>query len=223
MTAPVPLGAPARPRTLQAGVFMGGWLALLWALEVADQLAFNALDAFGISPRDPGELPQVFTAPFLHFGFGHLASNSLPFFVLGLLVLLTGVRAFAVSTLAAVLGSGLFAWALSAPATVTAGASGLVFGWLAYLLARGLFSRSWRAVLLALVVFAVYGGVLWGVLPGQPGISWQGHLGGLAGGLVVAALLVRRTPAGRDRPWAPLAAVAVVLVALGVARAWLLQ
>jgi len=69
---------------------------------------------------------------------------------------------------------------------VTAGASGLIFGWLVYLLARGIFSKDARQILLSLVIFALWGGVLWGLLPGVPGVSWQAHLGGALGGLAAA-------------------------------------
>jgi membrane associated rhomboid family serine protease len=184
-----------------AGLVMGALLVLLWVLEGVDQLTLNALDGLGVSPREVDELPQVFTAPFLHFGFEHLASNSLPFLVLGLLVLLSGLRNFVVATLASIVVSGLVVWLVSAPGTVTAGASGLVFGWLAYLLVRGFFTRDWKQILIAVVVFVVYGGILWGVLPGQPGVSWEGHLGGAAGG-VLAAWWLHRTPA-RTTPRVP--------------------
>ncbi len=178
---------------------MGGWLVLMWVLEVFDQMTFNSLDQFGVSPRDVSELPQIFTAPFLHFGYGHLISNSVPFFVLGLLVLLSGVRPFVAATLFSVVASGLAAWLLSAPMTVTAGASGLVFGWLAYLLVRAFFTRTWLHAVVAVVVFLFYGAILVGVLPGAPGISWQGHLGGAVGGLVAAWVLHSRRPAGNRR------------------------
>lgn len=187
------------PTPAAASLFMGGWLVLMWVLEVFDQMTFNSLDQFGVSPRDVSELPQIFTAPFLHFGYGHLISNSVPFFVLGLLVLLSGVRPFVAATLFSVVASGLAAWLLSAPMTVTAGASGLVFGWLAYLLVRAFFTRAWVHAVVAVVVFLFYGAILIGVLPGEPGISWQGHLGGAVGGLVAAWVLHSRRPAGNRR------------------------
>lgn len=190
---------------------MGGWLVLMWVLEVFDQMTFNSLDQFGVSPRDVSELPQIFTAPFLHFGYGHLISNSVPFFVLGLLVLLSGVRPFVAATLFSVVASGLAAWLLSAPMTVTAGASGLVFGWLAYLLVRAFFTRTWLHAVVAVVVFLFYGAILVGVLPGAPGISWQGHLGGFLGGIAVTLLLVALR---RARPWQWMAVSAVGALAL---------
>ena len=184
--------APARPTLGSSVVFVGGWLVLLWVLEALDVVLLGALDGFGVSPRVIAELPQVLTAPFLHFGFEHLMANSLPFLVLGVLTRMTGRRTFWIATLASILVSGLFAWLLSAPNTVTAGASGLIFGWLTFLLVRGLFNRNWKQILISAAVFGFFGGMLWGVFPTLPGVSWQGHLGGAVGGVLAAWWLQRR-------------------------------
>lgn len=181
---------PVRP--LHAVTVMAALLAGLWVLEGLDQLSGNALDAYGIHARDVDGLPEIFTAPLLHAGWEHLASNSVPFFALGLLVLLGGVARWAVSSLVSIVSSGLTAWLLTPAGTIVLGASGLIFGWLTYLLARGLWSRRPGQVALAVVILLVYGGLLWGVLPGNAGISWQAHLGGAVGGVVAAWLLHRR-------------------------------
>ncbi|MFP5415679.1 MAG: rhomboid family intramembrane serine protease [Actinomycetes bacterium] len=188
---PFPM-APAPTTLMGSSFFVGGWLVLLWFIEVVDLLLGGTLDAFGISPRDVTELPQVFSAPLLHFGFGHLMANSLPFLVLGVLTRLAGRREFWVATGASVVVSGLFAWLLSAQFTVTAGASGLVFGWLAFLLVRGIFAGNWVQILVSAAVFGFFGGMLWGIFPTMPGISWQGHLGGAVGGVLAAWWLSRR-------------------------------
>lgn len=186
---------PVRP--LQAVVVMAVLLAGLWVVEGVDQLSGNALDAYGIHAGEVDGLPEIFTAPLLHAGWQHLASNSLPFFAFGLLVLLGGVVRWVVSSLVSVVVSGLTAWLLTPPGTVVLGASGLIFGWLTYLLVRGLWSRRPGQVALAAVILVAYGGVLWGVLPGTPGISWQAHLGGAVGGVLAAWLLHRREAARR--------------------------
>lgn len=183
---------PARPSLAGSTFFVGSWLVLLWLIELADTVLGGALEAFGVSPRDVTELPQVLTAPFLHFGFEHLLANSLPFLILGVLTRMAGRRAFWVATGTSVVVSGLAAWLLSAPYTVTAGASGLVFGWLAFLLVRGIFAGNWVQILVSAAVFGFFGGMLWGVFPGLPGVSWQAHLGGAAGGVLAAWLLTRR-------------------------------
>jgi len=182
----------ARPRRVgvgRAAFVMGLLLLALWGLEVVDQSNGNSLDAYGIRPRTDEGLVSIFWAPWLHGGWAHLVSNSVPFFVLGLLVLLEGWRAWSWATLVTVVVSGGLVWLVSPPASLTLGASGVVFGWLAYLLARGLWSRSPAQIAIGAVVLFVYGGVLWGVLPGAAGVSWQGHLGGAAGGLLAARLL----------------------------------
>jgi membrane associated rhomboid family serine protease len=187
---------PVRP--LHAVVVMGVLLAGLWVLEGLDQLSGNALDTYGIHARDVDGLPEIFTAPLLHAGWQHLAGNSVPFFAFGVLVLLGGVARWAVSSLLSIVSSGLTAWLLTPAGTIVLGASGLIFGWLTYLLVRGIWSRRPGQVVLAVVILMVYGGLLWGVLPGAPGISWQAHLGGAVGG-VLAAWLLHRRDVGRSR------------------------
>ena len=195
MTQPYTSAAPVRrtrPSPAAAIVLMTVLLAGLWLLEGVDQLSGERLDLYGIRAREIDGLPEIFTAPLLHAGFPHLVSNSVPFVVLGFLVLLSGVARWVVSTLTSVVSSGVFAWLLTPAGTIVLGASGLIFGWLTYLIARGLWSRRPGQVALGLVVLVVYGGLIWGVLPGAAGISWQAHLGGAVGGLLAARYLHRR-------------------------------
>lgn len=173
-------------RSLQlAGVPVG----VMWVLELIDTLTFHSLDRLGLQSWDLDGLWGMFTAPWLHLGWQHLMNNSLPLLVLGFLVAMSGIRRWLLTTLVVVLTSGLAAWLLSPPGTMTMGASGVVFGWLTYLLARAWWSRDWRQVLIGVVVFVVYGSVLWGVLPADQAVSWQGHLGGAAGGILAARML----------------------------------
>jgi membrane associated rhomboid family serine protease len=172
-------------------------LAALWVLEFFDQLSGNRLDLYGIETQDVNALPQIFTAPFLHGGWEHLLSNSLPFFVLGFLVLLGGVARWLISSLISIVSSGLAAWLLTPVDTIVLGASGLIFGWLTYLLVRGIWSRQTSQVVIGILVLLVYGGLIWGVLPGVPGVSWQAHLGGAVGGVLAAWWLHRRSASSR--------------------------
>jgi membrane associated rhomboid family serine protease len=167
-------------------------LAGMWILELLDQLSGHQLDQLGIHAREVDGMPEILTAPFLHAGWDHLMSNSLPFLVLGFLVLLSGVARWVVSSLIIIVISGMTAWLLTPIHTVILGASGLIFGWLTYLLARGLWSRRPAQVVIAVLVLLVYGGLIWGVFPGTAGISWQAHLGGAVGGVLAAWLLHRR-------------------------------
>ncbi|MFI6939127.1 rhomboid family intramembrane serine protease [Streptomyces sp. NPDC050418] len=171
---------------------MAAWLGLLWLLEAVDVASGHALDTYGIAPREPGELRDVIPAAFLHYGWDHLIANSMPLLVLGFLAALSGLRRFFSVVALITVASGLGVW-LTAPAhSVTAGASGVVFGLFGYLLIRGFVDRRAVDVVIGLLVGVVYGSILWGVLPTTEGISWQGHLFGLLGG-VLAAFVFRRT------------------------------
>jgi membrane associated rhomboid family serine protease len=167
-------------------------LAGMWVLEFFDQLSGNELDQLGIHAQEIDGVPEILTAPFLHAGWDHLISNSLPFLVLGFLVLLSGLARWLVSSLIIIVISGLTAWSLTPPHTIILGASGLIFGWLTYLMARGIWSRRPAQVVVAVLVLLVYGGLIWGVFPSSAGVSWQAHLGGAVGGVVAAWLLHRR-------------------------------
>jgi membrane associated rhomboid family serine protease len=181
---------PARPGW--AALIMLLMLAGMWMLELLDQLSGNQLDQLGIHARELDGMPEILTAPFLHAGWDHLISNSLPFVVLGFLVLLSGLARWLVASLIIIVVSGLTAWFLTPANTIILGASGLIFGWLTYLLARGLWSRRPAQVVIAVLVLLVYGGLIWGVFPSGAGISWQAHLGGAVAGVLAAWLLHRR-------------------------------
>src|SRR5215207_10511565 len=180
------------PRPGWALLVMLFLLAGLWFLEILDQLSGNQLDQYGIHAQEIDGVPEILTAPFLHAGWDHLISNSLPFLVLGFLVLLSGLARWLVSSLIIIVISGMTAWLLTPANTIILGASGLIFGWLTYLLARGLWSRRPAQVVIAVLVLLVYGGLIWGVFPSGAGISWQAHLGGAVAGVLAAWLLHRR-------------------------------
>jgi membrane associated rhomboid family serine protease len=181
---------PARPGW--AALIMLVLLAGMWILELLDQLSGNQLDQLGIHAREIDGMPEILTAPFLHAGWDHLMSNSLPFVVLGFLVLLSGLARWLASSLIIIIISGMTAWLLTPIHTIILGASGLIFGWLTYLLARGVWSRRPAQVVIAVLVLLVYGGLIWGLFPGNAGVSWQAHLGGAVGGVLAAWLLHRR-------------------------------
>lgn len=189
-------------RLAQALLVVGGLLALMWALEGLDTVTANALDNFGIEPRQLTDLPNILWAPLLHFGWPHLISNSIPFLVLGVITYLSGPVKWLVTTVISAIFSGLAAWLLSPIGTITAGVSGVIFGYLTYLLVRGIFSRKIGQILISLVVFLLYGSVLLGVLPGTPGVSWLAHLGGAVGGVIAAWLLHNRSRDARPQQMA---------------------
>jgi membrane associated rhomboid family serine protease len=173
-------------------LLLGLPLALMWAIEAVNALAGHALDAWGIVPRTETGLIGIVCAPFLHGSIAHLASNSLPFLILGWFVMLWRVNDFLWTSAIVALVAGFGTWLIAPSNTVHVGASGVIFGYLGFLMSRGYFERSLFSILLSLVIGALYGGFLFGVLPGQAGISWQGHLFGFLGGVLAARVLAKR-------------------------------
>jgi membrane associated rhomboid family serine protease len=164
-------------------------VGLMWVSETVDTALHGELDQYGIIARDPEGLFGIITAPFLHLGFSHLISNTLPLLTLGALIAISGaMRLFSVTAIVTTIG-GLGTWLVSPPNTITIGASGLVFGYAAYLIARGIFNRRIGQVLLGVVVVLVWGSALLGGLLPQDGISWQGHLFGAIAGVLAAWVL----------------------------------
>jgi membrane associated rhomboid family serine protease len=178
---------------------MVGVLALIWALQVANVAdAYHLTLSYGIRPRDLSSLPNILTAPFLHFSWKHIEGNSGPLFIFGFLAAYRGIAKFAGVTAIVVLTSGLAAWFFEAPQSVGAGASGVVFGYFGYIIVRGLFDRHAIDVLIG-AVMALCFAYQFAVLLPQQGIGWQAHVGGLAGGILSGWLLRDRRTAKRDR------------------------
>jgi membrane associated rhomboid family serine protease len=172
-----------------------GMGALMWVLEVIDQLANNRLDQYGIEPRDGDGLIGVFAAPFLHGGFDHLASNTVPFLLMGFVIAAQGaIRVLAVTAIVGLV-SGLGTWLIAPENTIHIGASGIVFGYASYLLSRGFFNRSALELAVGAIVAVIYGSALLGGLVPEDGVSWQGHFFGAVGGVIAARGLSTRSSA----------------------------
>jgi membrane associated rhomboid family serine protease len=165
-------------------------VVLAWVLELGDFLVPGRwMDMHGIQPRTLSGLWGILFAPVLHGSFAHLMANTIPFLVLGFLVMLRGLGTFVGVSLMVIVLGGLMVWLLAPGNSIHIGASGLIFGYIGYLLARGYFERNFSSLGIAALVALLYGGALWGVLPGQIGISWQGHLFGFLSGVATAGLL----------------------------------
>lgn len=184
-------------------IILATFVAIFWLLEILDQFVFRgSLDDFGIIPHQVIGLRGILFAPFLHIGlrgilfapflhgdFPHLIANTVPFLILGWLVMLQETSDFFIVTGLTMLVGGLGVWLFAAPGSIHIGASILIFGYLGFLLLRGYFQRNIPSILLSILVFLLYGGTIWGVLPSRPGISWQGHLFGFLGGVLAAKLI----------------------------------
>lgn len=167
-------------------VTLGTMLGAFWLTFAVNFLLGGALTGFGIVPRTTDGLLGILFAPFLHGTLNHLIANTVPFAALGWMVMWRDARHFLPVTAFAMLGAGLMAWTLGAPGSVHIGASGVVFGYLGFLLLAGVYTRSVSSLVLSLVTAVLWGGLVLGIAPSQPGISWQAHLGGFLGGIVAA-------------------------------------
>ena len=204
MEEPDPRAARAESPVVQGFIVVAALAAVMWVVEIADQIAGGRLDRHGIEPRELDGLDGIVFAPFLHGGFDHLIGNTIPFLLLGFAIALGGAMRVAVVTVIVALVGGLGTWLVAPANTVHIGASGIVFGYAAYLVARGAYSRSLLQIGLGLVVLVVWGTTLLRGLVPEDGISWQGHLFGAVGGVIAARLLHRRAVAqGREEPAAP--------------------
>jgi membrane associated rhomboid family serine protease len=178
---------------------VGSFVVLLYLIELVNIALFHSLNrTFGLRPRSADGILDILTFPLLHANLTHLMSNTLPLIIFGFLVFLSGLRVFVTALAASWLASGIVVWLIGGT-SVTVGASGLVFGLFSFLLVRGFVNRSWWQIVLSVLLFMAYGGILFGILPTVASfVSWQAHLGGATGGVVAALLLSTR----RGRPLA---------------------
>jgi membrane associated rhomboid family serine protease len=175
-------------------IVMVGFCALIWLLQIVNWADSYRLDpSFGIWPHNVGRIEDIFTAPFLHFNWQHIEGNTVPLFVLGFLSAYRGIRKFLMVTLIVLVTSGLTVWLFQSTGDLTVGASGIIFGYFGYVLVRGVFDRNLIDVGIGIAAGLAYWTILAVAIPGTPGISWLGHLGGLVGG-VLAGWVLRARP-----------------------------
>lgn len=174
-----------------------GLVILLWALEIVNIATKGSLRHWGIIPRSQTQLWGIATAPFIHLNIPHLLSNTLPFLVLGSLVAVQGSGAFLGTSLLIILLGGAGVWLVGQPGTIHIGASGLIFGYFGFLLARALYVKSIGSILVALIVVALYGGMIFGVFPSHVHVSWEAHLFGLIAGFIAGRFQARPAAAKR--------------------------
>lgn len=197
-------GTPARRlgQGLHSGLLHAGlFVVTIWAVFSVNRFFFGLeLNSYGIHPLDPSGLWGIIASPFLHANFEHVLSNSLPGMVFAFFVGFSGKRVFWEVTVIVVFIAGIGTWLFGGVGTNHIGASGLVYGWLGYLLVRGLFNRSLSQILVGVLLGFLYSGLVWGILPGTPGVSWQGHLFGALGGVAAGMFITSDDPPKlRDR------------------------
>jgi membrane associated rhomboid family serine protease len=163
------------------------FIAIFWIIEIVNQIFFgDRFDYFGIIPRNIIGLRGIILAPFLHADFAHLIANTIPFAILAWFVMLQDTEDFFMVTFYSMIVSGVGVWLFAQPNSITVGASGVIFGYLGFLMLRGYFQKKPASIALSLTVIFLYGGMIWGVLPSNPHISWLAHLFGFIGGILAA-------------------------------------
>jgi membrane associated rhomboid family serine protease len=171
-------------------------VATFWIVFILNEVIFGGrLNALGILPHRFIGLRGILFAPFLHGNFYHIAANTVPFVILGWMVMLRNTKDFYFVSFMSALVGGLGTWLIGRPNSVHIGASGVIFGYFGYLLFRGYFERSFVAIAISIAIAIGYGGMIWGVLPTRSYISWEGHLFGFIGGILAAKLLAPRKTA----------------------------
>jgi membrane associated rhomboid family serine protease len=187
-----------RAAFLEGAAVIAILLGVMWVVEIVNAIDGQKLDFDGIYPRSLSGLPGILSAPFIHAGFGHLIGNTIPFIVLGLMIAAAGARRVIEVTVIVALVAGLGTWLTAGSGTSTIGASGIVFGYAGYLIARGFFTRRMLEIAAGALVAVLFGvSLAWDLVP-KSGVSWEDHLFGGIGGVLAARLLTT----GLTRPGA---------------------
>ena len=161
-------------------------IGILWTVFIIDAAFGLRLARFGLRPGSVPGLLGIVTAPLLHGNVPHLLSNTIPLLV-SLTATLYLYPASAVRVVPLVwLGSGAIAWFIGQVPSLHVGASGLIYGLLAYVFVGGVLRRDLRSVSVSLMVGFLYGSMVWGVLPVRAGMSWEMHLSGAVTGVILA-------------------------------------
>ena len=164
------------------------FIGLLWLIEFINSGTGHQLSAYGIRPRSEEGLIGILFWPFLHANFTHLMANTIPLLILTWFVLLRGFRQYLWITIGITLIAGLAVWLFARPA-IHVGASGLIFGYFGFLVAAAWYEKSIKSFVFASLTVFLYGGIVWGILPQAPHVSWEGHLFGLLAGVLLASKL----------------------------------
>jgi membrane associated rhomboid family serine protease len=166
-----------------------GFVALIWLIEMLNWALDLDLRRFGVRPRKFAGLPGILLAPLLHGGFAHLLTNTLPLLVLGTGMLYLYPNSALKVIPAVYLGAGIAVWLFAKAPSVHVGASGLIYGLVSYIFVAGVIRRDRRAIAASLLVAFLYGSLVWGILPIEPGVSWETHLAAAMIGLALAIAL----------------------------------
>ena len=173
---------------------------LIWIVHIVSLVLNVDLTRLGLIPRIPIGLLGIITAPLIHADFSHLISNTVPLIILGWIIFSFYRRVAFISFIFIYLLTGMLVW-IFARQVYHIGASGIVYGYVSFLFFSGIFRRDNTSITLALVITFLYGGLVWGILPGMKGISWESHLFGGISGLIAAYMFRKIDPPAKKYDW----------------------
>ncbi|MEN8215151.1 MAG: rhomboid family intramembrane serine protease [Pseudomonadota bacterium] len=176
-----------------AAIAVGAFISLLWIILLGDMIFSLELYRYGVYPRELNGLWGILSAPLIHSSWSHLLANTPSLFILGTLLLYAYPKSTKIVLPLIYLGSGLGVW-LFARSSFHLGASGLTHGLMFFLFVIGVLRRDKQSIALSLIVFFLYGGMIWGIFPQAPGISFESHFFGAAMGVILAVLLRNYEP-----------------------------
>jgi membrane associated rhomboid family serine protease len=173
---------------------------VLWVVHLLSLLFNEDLSKLGLLPRNLVGLLGIFTSPLIHADFSHLISNTIPLIILGWIIFSFYPKVSYILFLFIYFVTGMLVW-IFARQVFHIGASGVVYGFVSFLFFSGIFRRDNKSISLALVITFLYGGLVWGMIPGWKGISWESHLFGAIAGLVAAYLFRKIDPPSKKYDW----------------------
>lgn len=188
------------PHLKRALIIPIGIVVIMWSVEAWDWILslllkrgdVSLFDGFGIHPRKLVGIPGILLSPFLHKDFAHLSANTLPLLTLAFILALTGLQRFLAANFIIVLTTGAAVWLFGRQGTVHIGASGVVFGYLGFLLVKGFIEKRARWIAVSIVIGFLYAGYMHNLLPGRPGISWLSHFFGFLSGILAAWIIAKQ-------------------------------
>jgi membrane associated rhomboid family serine protease len=173
---------------------------VLWIVHLLSLLFNEDLSKLGLLPRNLVGLLGILTSPLIHADFSHLISNTIPLIILGWIIFYFHPKVSYILFIFIYLVTGLLVW-IFARQVYHIGASGIVYGFVSFLFFSGIFRRDNTSIALALVITFLYGGLVWGMIPGWKGISWESHLFGAITGFVAAYLFRKIDPPKKKYDW----------------------
>jgi len=174
--------------------------AVLWIVHLLSLLFNEDLSKLGLLPRNLIGLLGILTSPLIHADFSHLISNTIPLIILGWIIFYFYPKVSYILFVFIYFVTGLLVW-IFARQVYHIGASGIVYGFVSFLFFSGIFRRDNKSISLALIITFLYGGLVWGMIPGWKGISWESHLFGAITGLIAAYLFRKIDPPKKKYDW----------------------